>query len=131
MNIKGEPQQINRKAEEIFTFLSDFRNFETIMPEEVKNWQAKVENCSFEVGGMAIELRIVEIKSASYLKIDSEGKTPFSFTLHTRLTYITNSSTEIGFEIDADVNPMLSMMIKRPLENLVNMMNKKLKELFS
>jgi carbon monoxide dehydrogenase subunit G len=130
MNIKGTPQKINRKSEDIFKFLSNFKNLESIMPEEVKNWQAETDSCSFEIGGMVnIELRMTEKRPPSYLKINSEGKTPFPFTLHTRLTRLTENTTETSFEIDADVNPMLSLMVKRPLENLVNMMNEKLKDI--
>lgn len=132
MNIKGSPQKINRKVEEIFTFLSDFRNFEKLMPEQISNWQADADSCSFEITGMAsIELRMVEKKAPGFLKIDSEGKSPFPFSLITRLQKKSDALTESSFEIDADVNPVMSMMVKRPLENLVNMMNEKLAELFN
>lgn len=129
MIIKSEYKELNKSAEFIFEFLTDFRNFEKLMPEQIANWQADAETCSFEITGMAsIQLRIVEKRSPEFLKIVAEGKTPFPFSLITRLQKKSDILTESFFEIDADVNPVMSMMVKRPLENLVNIMNDKLKD---
>ena len=99
------------------------------MPEQISNWKADTETCSFEIKGMAsIELRMVKKVVPDFLQIDSEGKSPFPFSLMTRLQKKSDTLTESSFEIDATVNPVMSMMVKRPLENLVNIMNDKLKE---
>ncbi|MCP4553525.1 MAG: hypothetical protein GY834_16120, partial [Bacteroidetes bacterium] len=36
--------------------------------------------------------------------------------------------SSISFEIKAEVNSMMSMMVKRPLQNLVDILGQKLKE---
>jgi len=129
VNIKSNPQELHKSAEIIFEFLTDFRNFEKLMPEQIVNWQANANTCSFEIKGMAsIQLRMVEKKAPEFLKIEAEGKSPFPFSLITRLKKKSDILTESFFKIDADVNPVMSMMVKRPLENLVNIMNDKLKE---
>ena len=129
MKINSNPKEINKSAESIFEFLIDFRNFEKLMPEQIVNWKADIDSCSFEISGMAtIELRMVEKKTPEFLKIDSEGKSPFPFSLMTHLQKKSDNLTETRFEIDANVNPVMSMMVKRPLENLVEIMNDKLKE---
>lgn len=131
VNIKSDTKELNKPAEPIFEFLTDFRNFEKLMPDQIENWQADAESCSFEIKGMAsIQLRMVEKKAPEFLKIVAEGKTPFPFSLMTHLQKKSDILTESSFEIDADVNPMMSIMVKRPLENLVNIMNDKLKEYF-
>ena len=129
MKIKSDHKELNKSADSVFEFLTDFRNFEKLMPEQIANWQADAESCSFEIKGMAnIQLRMAEKKAPEFLKIVAEGKTPFPFSLMTHLQKKSDNLTESFFEIDADVNPMMSMMVKRPLENLVNIMNDKLKE---
>ena len=129
MNIKSKTQELNKSDELIFEFLTDFTNFEKLMPEQISNWKADADTCSFEITGMAsIQLRMVEKKAPEFLKIVAEGKSPFPFSLITRLQKKSDVLTESSFEIDADVNPVMSMMVKRPLENLVNIMNDKLKE---
>ena len=45
--------KINRPATEIFKFLSDFNNFEKLLPEQVINWQTSGNTCSFTIKGMA------------------------------------------------------------------------------
>ena len=129
MNIKSDKKEILRPREEIFHFLNDFNNFEKLMPEQITDWAATKENCSFEISGMAtIELRITEIKEPEFQKIESEGKSPFPFSLLTNLDAIDPQNTSVVFEIDADINPMMSMMVKKPLQNIVDIMTDKLKE---
>ncbi len=129
MNIKGNKLEISRKAEDVFAFISDFRNFEKLMPEQIVNWQSDGDTCSFDIQGMAsIELRMVEKNAPTLLKIEAEGRSPFPFSLMTHLQDLGENQCETYFEIEAKINPMMSMMVKRPLENLVNIMNEKLKE---
>ncbi len=128
MQIKGEPIEIENSAEHIFNFLNDFNNFESLMPEQIANWESATDTCSFEINNMAtIQLRIVEREQDRFIKMISEGKSPFPIQLNSRLENTGEKLTKFYFEIDAEVNPMISMMVKKPLENLVEIMGKKLK----
>ena len=66
-----------------------------------------------------IELRITELKEPDYIWIHSEGKSPFGFKLTSTHEESGNGTVYVVFEIDANVNAMMSMMVKRPLENLL------------
>ncbi|PIQ35213.1 MAG: hypothetical protein COW63_01850 [Bacteroidetes bacterium CG18_big_fil_WC_8_21_14_2_50_41_14] len=55
------------------------------------------------------------------------GKAPFNFSLHANLMEM-GTSTKVTVYLDADLNPMLAMMAKRPMENLVNVMAENLKK---
>ena len=101
MNIKSDSKEINKSADLIFEFLTDFRNFEKLMPEQIANWQADADSCSFEIKGMAtIQLRMIEKKAPEYLKIVAEGKTPFPFSLMTHLEKKSSTLSKSIFEID-------------------------------
>lgn len=128
MLVKGEFIEIGTSTEKLYTFLSDFKNFEKIMPEQIKNWVADTDSCSFEIEKMAtIELRIIERKPNSFLQIEGEGKTPFPLQLRALIEDKSGHSS-ISFEIEAEVNSMMSMMVKRPLQSLVDILGQKLKE---
>ena len=51
--IESETATVQKSAEHIFNFLSNFNNFEKLMPEQVTNWQSTEEECSFTISGMA------------------------------------------------------------------------------
>jgi carbon monoxide dehydrogenase subunit G len=127
--IKSEHINIQNSAQNIFHFLSDFNNFEKLMPEQVVNWQSTKESCSFTIKGMAsLEMRQQSVVEFSEINLVSEGKSPFPFTLSCFLNEQGNS-TDAQMILNADLNPMLKMMAKKPLQNFVNLLVGKLKEM--
>ncbi len=127
--IESENTFINRPAEELFNFLGNFGNFSHLMPEQVVNWQATTDDCSFEIKGLAtLGMRIIERMPVSRIVMKGEGKLPFDFTLCCNLNALTVSATEIRLVIDADMSPFIGMMATAPLQNFVNMLVIRLKE---
>ena len=126
--IESEKKTINCSQEKIFNFLSDFNNFGLLMPEQIINWQSTEKTCSFTIKGLAdLSMRISEVIPYNSISITSGEKTPFSFTLECLLEKLNNEQTETQLIFNANLNPMLSMMASKPLENFVNILNDKLK----
>ncbi len=122
MTIEGRPATINKDIVSVYGFLTDFNNFESLMPDQITNWQSDINSCSFTIQGMAdIKLTFSKKTPHTYIKLVPEGKVPFSFSLIIRLSEQENN-TLAKVEVDAQLNPMMAMMAKRPLENLVNVM---------
>ena len=127
---KSEQISIQRKDSDIFNFLSDFSNFEKLMPEQVINWQSTKESCSFTIKGMAdLALRIDKKEEFQLISYVSEGKSPFSFNLKFLILSQDEGSTSVSSILQAKLNPMIKMMASRPLQNFVNLLVEKLKEL--
>jgi len=122
MIIKGKTATINKDIVSVFNFLTDFNNFKTLMPDQITNWESDTESCSFTIQGMAsVKLTFAEKVPHTSIKILPVGKVPFSFGLNIMLTD-QGASTQAQVEVDANINPMMAMIAKRPLENLVNVM---------
>lgn len=118
-----------KNPEAIFNFLSDFNNFERLMPEQVTNWESTVDTCSFTIAGMAtLGMRIQEKTPFSSIKVTREGKAPFDFNL-TCTIEPSGAGSEVQLLFDADLNPMLKMMAERPLTNFLNLLAGKMKEI--
>lgn len=122
MKIEAKPTNINKPVTEVYTFLKDFNHYQQLMPEQIVNWESDQNSCSFTIQGMAsVKLIFGNNIVNQHLELLPVGKTPFTFSLHANLTD-RGSQTEVMVYIDADLNPMLAMMAKRPMENLVNVM---------
>ena len=120
---------INNSDRNIFNFLSDFNNFEKLMPEQVINWQSTTDTCSFTIKGMAeLGMKISECVEFSKIQYDANGKVPFNFSMSWHLYYL-NNQTEAQLKFNADLNPMLKLMATKPLQNFLNMLVVKLKEI--
>jgi carbon monoxide dehydrogenase subunit G len=129
MKIEGKVATINKSPEEVYQFLSDFNHFESLMPEQITNWESDEKSCSFTIQGMAsVKLIFGTNVPFSHIELLPVGKTPFSFSLHANLTP-EGDATKVMVYLDADLNPMLAMMAKRPMENLVNVMAENLKKI--
>lgn len=127
--LESDKVEINNTAENIFNYLSDFRNFEKLMPSQVTNWQSTSEECSFTINGMAtIGMKIIEKTPFSKITISSSGKVPFDFKLFVLLEDKgANCIGQLTFE--SDMNPMLKMMVEKPLGNFFNMLAQKMKDI--
>ncbi len=122
MIIEGKPATITQSIDNVYSFLTDFNNFEPLMPDQITNWESDKESCSFTIQGMAdIKLTFDDKITNSLIKLVPVGKVPFSFALILNLSEA-GTDTVVNVNVDAQLNPMMAMMAKRPLENLVNVM---------
>ena len=59
--IESDVTSVNKSPEEIYNFLSNFNNFQKLMPEQVTNWQSFEEECSVKFAFMSsLGMKIVE-----------------------------------------------------------------------
>jgi len=130
MRIESDKSEINKPAAEVFAFLSNFNNFQKLMPAQVTNWQSTDDTCHFTISGMAsIGMKIVEKIPNTLIKVVSDGKVPFPFTLNITLTETAPAQTTGQLIFEADINPMMGMMVEKPLRNFFNLLAGKMKEL--
>lgn len=128
--IESDKVEINNSAENIFNYLTDFNNFQKLMPSQVTNWQSTEEECSFTINGMAtIGMKIIDKTPYSLITITSNGKVPFEFKLFILITSKDENNCVGQINFESDLNPMLKMMVEKPLGNFFNILAQKMKEI--
>ncbi len=130
-NIETDKVDLQQPAEKIFSFLSDFNNFQSLMPAQVSNWQSTSETCTFTINNMAtVGMKIVSKEPFTKIHIVSDGgKVPFTFTLDIAITP-TGDSTCIGqLLFEADIPIFIKPMVTGPLTNFFNLLAHKMKEI--
>jgi len=129
MHIESSRQIINRQVIDVYTFIEDFRNFEHLMPEQVKNYQATSDDCNFEISGMGqVSLIITERIECSQIKAASAGKTAVNFELIVNLSPESDDQCSVVVQLNAELSMMLELIAKNPLNNFINILVSKLKE---
>lgn len=130
--VTSNKKQITASAETIFAFLSDFNNLEDLMPSKVVNWSSTQTSCAFTIDGMA-HLNMAFGKNVENEKIEmiSKGKNPFDYDLSTNISKIDNTKCEVNIVFNADMNAMMAMMAKKPLQNFVDILVERLQEKYS
>ena len=130
-DINSENTQINCGIGKIYGFVSDFNNFQQLMPDQVTNWMSTSDSCSFTISGMGtMALRIKEKFPETKVVIVPEvgTKIPFTFELGCNLQSISENETKAQFIFEHEMPAMIKMMAARPLQNMVDIFAQKLKE---
>ncbi|NTW23274.1 MAG: hypothetical protein HGA37_01135 [Lentimicrobium sp.] len=127
---KSDEVVIGRNDTYVFAFLSDFNNFQKLMPPQVTDWKSDGESCSFNIQNMAtLGMRFKSKTPDSHIFIQADGKVPFQFDLQCFIAAVDENSCTARLELNADLNPMLMMLAAKPLGNFINMLAVKLKEI--
>lgn len=126
----SEQTTINRSAEYVFRFLSDFNHFGKLLPPQVTDRECDEDSCSFNIQNMAkVALRYEIKKPFSHIKMVSEGNSSFKFDVQCFIADTSEQTCEVQLELNAKLNPMLKMMASKSLANFIDILVAKLKEI--
>lgn len=129
MNLESPKVVVEKSSQYLFDALTDIKNFEKLMPENIAKFEVIDDNC-FEFGlkGMP-EIKLVKKSTTPNTEIvlgAASSKLPF--TLTAKLNEIAENKTEVQLFFEGEFNPMMAMMIKGPIgkfiETLANNMTK-------
>lgn len=120
MNLESQKTNVEKSAEYIFNALSDIKNFEKLMPENMAKFEVIDENC-FEFGlkGMP-EIKLVKKASTPNSEIilgAASSKLPF--TLTAKIDEISENETDIQLFFEGEFNAMMAMMVKGPITKFI------------
>ena len=129
MNLESPKVTVEKSAKHLFDALSDVKNFEKLMPENISKFEVLGDDIfNFGLKGMPeIKLRMKETTPTSKV-ILAAASDKLPFTLTANIETLSESSSAIQLNFDGEFNPMMAMMIKGPIgkfiETLANNMNK-------
>ena len=110
--------KIYRNDDEIYNFLSDFRNLDSLVPgDKITNWQSDEDRCRFSVAGIgATGMRIVEKEPYKLIKLGSYKESPVSFNIWVQLKKVEDGDTRIRLTGEAQMNPIMNKMVQNYLK---------------
>lgn len=129
MNLESPKVTVEKSAEYIFNALSDVKNFEKLMPENIAKFEVLGDDIfNFGLKGMPeIKLRMKDKTPHSKVVLSAASdKLPFS--LIANIDSLSENSAAVKLDFEGEFNPMMAMMIKGPiskfLETLASNMGK-------
>ncbi|MDD7886510.1 SRPBCC family protein [Flavivirga sp. 57AJ16] len=120
MNLESPKISVNKSSQEVFDFLSDVKNFESLMPENISKFEV-LENDKFlfALKGMPeIILKKKEAIAPNKIVLGAAGG-KLDFSLIGNIAEISETSSEVQLEFTGDFNPMMAMMIKGPISKFI------------
>jgi len=111
-------------AKECFTFTTDVRHFEVLIPNEtINNWKADKESCSFSVsmlGTVSVRLTDQVMYTRVVFSGDALKKNDFELTLN--ITDNDDKPAEVKVLLNAELNPMMKIIAIKPIGQFLEML---------
>ena len=129
MNLESPKVTVEKSAEYLFNAMTDVKNFEKLMPENIAKFEVLDENAFiFGLKGMPeIKLKMME-KVAPNKIVLGAASDKLPFTLTANINGVSENSSEVKLDFEGEFNAMMAMMIKGPIskfiETLAQNMNK-------
>lgn len=120
MNLESPKVTVEKSAQELFNLLSDVRNFEKLMPENIAKFEVIGDDAFvFGLKGMPeIKLKMKE-KIAPNKIILGAASDKLPFTLEAYIASVSESSSNVQLLFEGEFNPMMAMMIKGPISKFI------------
>jgi len=122
MKLESRIGKVIYSDEEVYNFLTDFNNFKNLIPEDkVSNWKSDENSCSFTVSPIGeTGIKIIEKEPYKLIKLSSLENDKFNFIFWVQLKNVSEKDTRIKLTLEADLNPMIQMMAKKPLQEFLD-----------
>lgn len=129
MKLESQGTTINKPAQDVYTFLTDVKNFEKLMPENISKFEVlDQDSFVFALKGMPeITLKKKECLPVSKVVLGAGGG-KIDFSLTGDITEINATSSSVNLTFEGDFNPMMAMMIKGPISKFLETLNANMPE---
>ena len=120
MNLESPKINVSKSPQEVFDFLSDVKNFESLMPENISKFEVLGnDKFLFALKGMPeIILEKKEAIAPNKIVLGAAGG-KLDFSLVGNIAEVDETSSEVQLEFAGDFNPMMAMMIKGPISKFI------------
>ena len=120
MNLESPKVTVEKSTQELFDLLSDVKNFEKLMPENIAKFEVIGDDAFiFGLKGMPeIKLKMKE-KVAPNKIVLGAASDKLPFTLVANINDVTEKSSDVKLDFEGEFNPMMAMMIKGPISKFI------------
>lgn len=130
MLIETPNKTIPKGDQEVFDFLTDLKNFEKLMPENIDKFEL-INQDRF----------LFSLKGMPEIVLERKGQTPNSqivlgaasqklpFTLTADIAKLSEGESEVTLRFSGEFNAMMGMMIKKPITNFMGALSENLEKI--
>lgn len=120
MNLESPKVTLQKSAQDTFDFLSDVKNFETLMPDNISKFEVlDQDKFLFALKGMPeIVLKKKEAIAPNKIVLGAAGG-KLDFSLIADINEIDENTSDVKLTFEGEFNAMMAMMIKGPISKFI------------
>ncbi len=127
MNQQSEISKVNKSAAELYEFLTNTENFKKILPDNLTGFEVSEDSFKFSMSGMPAIRLVYSEKSPNHTVQLKAASDAFPVFLTCKIKEIDEKQSEAQLFFEGDINMMMAMMIKKPLQNLLDTLAEKMR----
>lgn len=130
MELNSNKVTVRKSASELCNFLTDVKNFEQLMPENISKFEViRSDAFVFALKGMPeIALEVKEIDAPKKVVLGAiSDKIPFTLTGF--IEAVSDQNSELTLMFSGEFNAMMAMMIKAPITKFIETLAENLEKL--
>lgn len=115
MKLESRKITVSKSSEYLYNTLEQLSSYEGLMPESIEKFEIDNDSFIFGLKGMP-EIRLVlKEKSPNNKIVLGAASSKMPFTLEVSINEISDNSSDVQMFFNGEFNPMISMMVKKPL----------------
>ncbi|WP_150451499.1 SRPBCC family protein [Arenibacter lacus] len=130
MHLETPKRTVNKSNKEVFDFLNDIKNFETLMPSNISKFEVLNEDrFLFALKGMPEIVLQKKDQTPHSQVVLGAASDKLPFTLTADITEVSEAQSEVTLSFEGEFNAMMAMMIKSPITNFMGTLSENLAKL--
>lgn len=131
MRLESPVNEVNKPQEKVYAAVNDVDKYKEFMPDAVGSFKTGEDFgmpwFAFTIGGMP-EIKLVRSVAEPYSKVVFATPMGAKISLEVHIEALDEDRCAVKVAIEADVNPMLRMMVERPLRKFLDDISAKIRE---
>ncbi len=130
MHLESKDVLVNKPVDELFDYIDKPEKLKALMPDNITKFEVTDNGFLFAIKGapMDITLNIKEkIANEKLLLVSANPALDFSLQINTQGLNAAQSRVKVLF--DGNFNPMVKMMVQKPLQRFIDDMSAKLEKM--
>ena len=128
MNLEGRKIIVNKSSSELAGMLKNPQDYKDLMPEGLQSFEAREDGFKFGLKGMPeIALKIDNVSDKEVVLKSASSSLDFALTGN--MNPLNEKQTEVQLLFEGKFNPILKMMVEKPLQNCINSLTDKIEQL--
>ena len=120
MTLQSTTIPVLKNIEELYNLLKGPGTYQKLMPEDT-TFEVTEKGFAFQLKNMPrIALKLKQTRPTQITWVADGGNIPFKWIVH--LQEQNTHQSQVYFVFEGDLNPMVQMMVKKPLKHLLEQM---------
>ena len=120
MHLESKDNLVNKPVEELYEYVDDPEKIRSLMPENVQKFEVTNDGFTFGIKGVPLDIKLkIEEKITNEKVVLKSANPNLDFSLTILMHGLNAHQTMMTMLFDGRFNPMINMLVQKPLQKFM------------